>query len=60
MFIADYILFFYIDPCEVRFLGNFDFSGNTRTNQRFVYIQGRLQRWLNTYGKSENLLTFKK
>ena len=24
-----------------------------------VYIQGRLQRWLNTYGKSENLLTFK-
>lgn len=40
VFIADYILFFYIDPCEVRFLGNFDFSGNTRTNQRLFTFKG--------------------
>ena len=34
VFIADCILFSYTDPCEVRCLGNFDFSRNTRTNLR--------------------------
>ena len=58
VFMADYILLFYTDPCEVKFLGNVDFSRNTRNNQRLFTFK-RLQRWLNTYGKSENLLTFK-
>ena len=30
----------YTDPCEVRFLGNFDFSRNTRTNQRLFTFKG--------------------